>query len=70
MPKKQLKRIIEVSGIGLQLSITVFLGAYLGNYVDDKYPISEKRIYTLLLTLFTTAIAIYNVIKQLNRNND
>lgn len=70
MPKKQLKRIIEVSGIGLQLSITVFLGAYLGNYVDDKYPISEKRIYTLLLTLFATAIAIYNVIKQLNRNND
>jgi uncharacterized membrane protein YfcA len=70
LPKKQLKRIIEVSGIGLQLSITVFLGAYLGNYVDDKYPISEKRIYTLLLTLFATAIAIYNVIKQLNRNND
>lgn len=70
MPKKQLKKIAEVSSIGLQLSITVFLGAYLGNYLDETYPISQKRIYTLLLTLLATAIAIYNVIRQLNRNND
>tara|TARA_B110000046_G_scaffold178993_1_gene207577 strand:+ start:1977 stop:2189 length:213 start_codon:yes stop_codon:yes gene_type:complete len=70
LPKKQLKKIVEVSGIGLQLSTTVFLGAYVGNYLDDTYPISQKRIYTLLFTLLATGIAIYNVIRQLNRNND
>jgi len=70
LPKKQLKKIVEVSGIGLQLSTTVFLGAYLGNYLDDTYLISQKRIYTLLFTLLATGIAIYNVIRQLNRNND
>ncbi len=70
MPKKQLKKIVEVSGIGLQLAITVFLGAYLGKYLDDTYPISQKRIYTLLLTLLATGIAIFNVNRQLNSKKD
>ena len=56
-PKKQLKNIARVSGIG----------AYLGNYLDDKYPISEKRLYTLLLTLAFLGVGLYTTLKQINR---
>lgn len=66
-PKKQLKNIARVSGIGVQLAATVFVGAYLGNYLDDKYPISEKRLYTLLLTLAFLGVGLYTTLKQINR---
>lgn len=66
-PKKQLKNIARVSGIGVQLAATVFVGAYLGNYLDDKHPISEKRLYTLLLTLAFLGVGLYTTLKQINR---
>jgi F0F1-type ATP synthase assembly protein I len=66
-PKKQLKNIARVSGIGVQLAAAVFVGAYLGNYLDDKYPISEKRLYTLLLTLAFLGVGLYTTLKQINR---
>lgn len=69
-PKRPLDRVVALSGMGLQLAATIFIGAYAGNYLDDHYPISERRIYTLLLTLLFTAAAIYNVIRQLNKHND
>ena len=67
MSKKPLKRVAQLSGIGLQLTVTIFLAAYLGDYLDERYPISEKRLYTLIFTLLGTGIAIYNVIRQLNK---
>ena len=66
-PKKQLKNIARVSGIGVQLAATVFVGAYLGNYLDGEYPISEKRLYTLILTLAFLGVGLYTTIKQINR---
>ena len=66
-PKKQLKNIARVSGIGVQLAATVFVGAYLGNYLDDEYPISEERLYTLILTLAFLGVGLYTTLKQINR---
>ena len=66
-PKKQLKNIARVSGIGVQLAATVFVGAYLGNYLDGEYPISEKRLYTLILTLAFLGVGLYTTLKQINR---
>lgn len=67
MPKKQPNRAIALTGMGLQLAATLFVCAYLGDYLDDHYPISEKRIYTLILILAGTVGSIYSVIQQLKR---
>jgi hypothetical protein len=53
--------------MGLQLAATLFVCAYLGDYLDDHYPISEKRIYTLIVILAGTVGSIYSVIQQLKR---
>jgi hypothetical protein len=70
LPKKRLKRVAELSGMGLQLTATIFVAAISGQYLDDNYPISERRIYTLILTLLATGGAIYNLIRQLNQSEE
>ena len=62
-------RFVRLSGIGLQMGVTIFLGAYLGKYLDEKYP-SDKKWFTIGLTLFSVAVALYNVLRQVNRINN
>ena len=62
-------RFARLSGIGLQMGVTIFLGAYLGKYLDEKYP-SDKKWFTIGLTLFSVAVALYNVLRQVNRINN
>lgn len=50
------------------MGVTIFLGAYLGKYLDEKFP-SEKKWFTIIFTLIFVAIALYNVLKQVNRIN-
>ena len=67
--QKKPNRFVRLSGIGIQMAATIFLGAFLGRYLDDKYPM-EKKWWTIGLTIFTVAISLYNVLKQVNRLND
>ena len=67
--KKKTNRFVRLSGIGAQMAGTIFLGAFLGRYLDDKYPM-EKKWWTIGLTIFAVAISLYNVLKQVNRMND
>jgi F0F1-type ATP synthase assembly protein I len=67
--KKSPSKFARLSGIGLQMGATIFLGAYLGKYLDEKYP-SGKRWFTIGLTLFSVALALYFVLKQVNRINN
>lgn len=66
--KEGLKRYGRLSGIGLQMGATIFLGAYLGRYLDGKYPM-EKKWWTIGLTLFAVAISLYNVLRKVNKIN-
>lgn len=67
--QKKPNRFVRLSGIGIQMAATIFLGAFLGRYLDDKYPM-EKKWWTIGLTIFAVAISLYNVLKQVNRLND
>jgi F0F1-type ATP synthase assembly protein I len=67
--QKKSNRYVRLSGIGIQMAATIFLGAFLGRYLDDKYPM-EKKWWTIGLTIFAVAISLYNVLKQVNRLND
>ncbi len=66
--KNRGNRFARLSGVGLQMGATIFFGAWLGKFLDDKYHL-EKRWWTIGLTLLAVGLALYNVLRQLNRIN-
>ena len=68
--KKQRNRFLALSSLPFQIGITIYLGAYLGKYLDQKY-LTEKPLFTILFVLLALFISLYSVVQQLNRiNND
>ena len=68
--KKQRNRFLALSSLPFQMGITIYLGAYLGKYLDQKYS-TEKPLFTILFVLLALFISFYSVVQQLNRiNND
>ena len=66
---KQPNNLARLSGVGLQMGATIFLGAYAGKWLDQKYP-NEKNWFTISLTLLFVAIALFNVLRQVNKINE
>ena len=66
---KQSKKFLVLTGIAIQMGVTVFLGAYLAKYLDMKYPYSKKW-FTMLFTLLSIGISIYFLLRQLKRINE
>ena len=67
-PKKQRNKYLALSGIGIQMGVTIYLFAYFGKWLDQKYQ-NEKQIYTLIFVLFAVIVSIYSLIKQLDSIN-
>ena len=63
-PKKPLNKYIRLSGIGLQMGLTIYLFSYLGKWLDVKYP-NEKDIYTIIFTLSGVVLSFYSLLKQI-----
>ncbi|PWL32677.1 MAG: hypothetical protein DCO96_02295 [Fluviicola sp. XM-24bin1] len=51
------------------MGVTIFLGAYIGRWLDNTYP-SDKKWWTIGLTIFSVAVALYSTLKQVNRLNE
>tara|TARA_B100000524_G_scaffold334694_1_gene223427 strand:- start:323 stop:541 length:219 start_codon:yes stop_codon:yes gene_type:complete len=66
---KQSKKFLVLTGIAIQMGVTVFLGAYLGKYLDMKYSFSKKW-FTMLFTILSIGISIYFLLRQLKRINE
>ncbi|MCP4882966.1 MAG: AtpZ/AtpI family protein [Flavobacteriales bacterium] len=62
-PKRQLNRYIVLSGIGLQMGVTIYLASRLGKWLDSTY--TESNIYTIVLTLLGVALSFYSMLRQL-----
>ncbi len=73
MPKEKnkgrLTKFARLSGLGLQMGVTIFIGAYIGKILDEKYP-SNKKWFTIGFTLLFVVISLYNVLRQVNKLND
>jgi len=67
--KKQLNKFLQLTGVGLQMGITIYLGAWAGKKLDSYFGY-EKKTFTIVLTLVALVASIYSVISQLNRIND
>jgi F0F1-type ATP synthase assembly protein I len=65
---KQPSNLAKLSGVGLQMGATIFLGAYAGKWLDQKYP-NEKGWFTIGFTLLFVGISLFNVLRQVNKIN-
>ncbi|MCR9172466.1 MAG: AtpZ/AtpI family protein [bacterium] len=66
-PRKS-TRFLALTGIGIQMGATIFLGAWAGRELDEAYP-SNKKWWTMGLTIFAVIVSLYSVLKQVNRIN-
>ncbi|WP_088324244.1 AtpZ/AtpI family protein [Polaribacter tangerinus] len=66
-PKKTHHKAIALSGAGLQMGITIYLGFLLGKWLDN---LLETTFLKGLVTLLAVFIATYALIKQANKIND
>ena len=67
--KKPLNKYIRLTGIGLQMGITIYLAANLGKWLDVRYP-NEKNLFTIGLTLAGVAISFYSLLQQIKKINN
>jgi F0F1-type ATP synthase assembly protein I len=51
-----------------QMGITIYLGAYFGKLLDQKYH-NEKPWFTIVGILSALVLSLLSLIKQLNRLN-
>ena len=66
--KKQRNRFLALSSLPFQMGITIYLGAYFGKYLDQKY-LTEKPWFTISCVFLALIISLYSVAQQLNRIN-
>lgn len=66
MANKPLNKWIQLISIPAQMGIVIFLFAYLGQYLDEKY---ESENYVKIFTVVGVFLAMYNVIRQVNQLN-
>ena len=66
-PRKPLNKAIALSGAGLQMGVTIYLGFLLGKWLDSYF---KTTYLTQTITLVAVFIAIFALIKQAKRIND
>jgi len=65
-PGKQLKNVAALSGIAIQMGVTIYLFVLLGKWLDTKFNNGDK-LFIIIMTLLGVGISLYAVIKQVNR---
>ncbi|MBY0487600.1 MAG: AtpZ/AtpI family protein [Flavobacteriaceae bacterium] len=61
--KKQRNKWLALINIPIQMGVIIFLFAYAGKWLDEKYP-NPDELYTKLITLLGVFLAMYNVYRQ------
>jgi hypothetical protein len=67
--KKPLNKFVRLSGVGLQMGITIYLAAYFGKKIDAHYGF-EKNYITLILILLGFIGSLVSLMAQLKKIND
>lgn len=65
--KKPLNKALQLSGAGLQMGLTIYLGFLLGKWLDAIF---QLTFLTEILTLLAIFLALFSLIKQANTLND
>ena len=67
-PRKQLKEIAVLTGIAVQMGLTIYLFVIFGKWLDNKVDKSEKT-FLVIFTLTGVAISLYAVLQQIKKLN-
>jgi F0F1-type ATP synthase assembly protein I len=67
--KKQLNKYLQLTGVAIQMGVTIYLGVYFGKWLDAYFETNNKT-YTIILTLLSLVAAIWSVLAQLKNIND
>jgi len=54
---------LSLTGIAVQMGVLIYLGAWGGKSLDEKYS-DGANTYTIILTLAAVAISMYLVVRQ------
>lgn len=65
--KKPNNKWVVMMNIPFQMGAIIFAFTYLGIWLDKKY--TQTTIFTIILSLFSVFIALYNVIRQVKNLN-
>ena len=65
-PEKPLKNVAVLSGIAIQMGVTIYLFVISGKWLDAKFN-NDDKLFIIIMTLLGVAISLYTVIKQVNR---
>ncbi|WOC41139.1 AtpZ/AtpI family protein [Polaribacter sp. HL-MS24] len=65
--KKPLNKALQLSGAGLQMGATIYLGFLLGTWIDEEF---EAHFFTETITLLAIFLAMYSLIKQAKNINE
>lgn len=60
---------LALINIPIQMGAIIFLLSYFGSWLDEKYP-NEYSAYTIIFSLLSVFLSLYNVIKQVNNLNN
>lgn len=66
--KKQANQALKYSGMGMQMAISVFVGAMIGKYLDAHFQM-ERPIWTAVLALVFLCTSMYIILKDLLRKD-
>lgn len=66
--KKQAAKWLSLINIPIQMGVIIFLFSYLGDWLDENHP-NPKVYYNKILVMVGVALALYNVIRQVNEIN-
>ncbi|KIC01664.1 F0F1-ATPase subunit [Flavobacterium sp. JRM] len=65
---KKEKSWIALINIPIQMGVIIFLFSYLGIWLDEKYS-NGGSLWTIVLSLFSVFLALYNVLRQVKNLN-
>lgn len=65
--KKSMNKWVVFMNIPVQMGIIIFAFTYLGMWLDEKY--TDSSTFTIVLSLLSVFIALYNVIRQVKNIN-
>lgn len=66
-PNKSNNKWIVFMNIPFQMGIIIFAFTYLGIWLDENY--TDSAIFTIILSLLSVFIALFNVIRQVKNLN-
>ncbi len=64
----KLRKYAQLSGIGIQMGVTIYLAAYLGKWLDGYFS-TGNNTYALILTMLGVVVSFISLLAQLKRIN-